>query len=212
MANHAAYQIVTGGHAGTIVGSFDLAMRHLARTVARSLTDRHDADPVALFGAGDDYPALAAAGAGGSYFQRVRYALQSSNIESVDIEEHNLDAAPGRDSVIASFDIKDGFDPSYLVQAALYRADDTDDSPDEIATDLRLEFVSRIRSGFAFGADGQAFVRRLRRVEELMGGTPLVPAEGDAEAILGELPQRATERFRELFARAYPGEAATPAP
>jgi hypothetical protein len=211
MATNTAFQIVTGGHAGAIVGSFELAMRHVAKAVAVAVEGR-DADPVRMFGHRDDYEALAKADEKGSYFHRVRYALQSADIESLEILEHNLDVLPGRDGTVACFDVKDGFDPSFLVQAALYRADDTGDSPQEISDDLHAQIVSGVRSGRAFGEDEIAFVRRLRRTEENMGGKPLVPDTGDAAEILRDLPDLATKRFHDAFARAYPEEAASLAP
>lgn len=200
-----AYQLVINGHGHTVVSSLSQAFRHFAASMA---SGHGQIDSV---GSVDDFPALDDKGLAGSYAQRVRWEAETGGrYGTVEIVEHDTSANPGFSTSAFSLDIINDFDPSYELQTALYKAEATDEDFMSIGEDLQIEVYDGIQSGRRFGETDEAFLARLRKIEEWMGADSVIPEEGDPTEILTDLPKNLRMRFEELASKAWPEEAAGP--
>jgi len=200
-----AYQLVINGHGHTVVSSLSQAFRHFAASMA---SGHGQIDSV---GSVDDFPALDDKGLAGSYAQRVRWEAENGRrYEDVEIVEHDTDAKPGYDTATFALDVVNDCDPSYLLQAALYKAETTETDLAMLGEELQIEAYDAILNGRRFGETDEAFLARLRRIEEWMGADSVIPEQGDPTEILTDLPKNLRLRFEELAAKAWPEEAAAP--
>lgn len=199
MRDAVAYQIQVGTSGNTVLDSFDRAMRHVAY-----IAEPDDAKRARLTLL-DEYPELASGELSGSFFQRIRYAANQGRLESLCIVEHDLNALPGSDSDLFWFDIINDFDPGYEVQRALYLAARNDEPLSRIADNLREIVADGVRfERGKFGDD--AALARLRKIERLMNGNPVIPEGENATAILNDLPETILSRFQTLAQKAFPSE------
>jgi len=195
-----AYTVHFTGHLSKVTASFDQAMRHVACIVVPDPKAREN------LGRLDEFTGLSTKELAGSYYQRIRYACEGHS-ESIEIVEHDLNRAPALESSGFSIDLINTFDPSYELQAALYRASETETDLGEIADDLHVEITDGIEEMKRFGASAENIVAELREIERIMGGVALIPEAGDPDNILRQLPYIAEDKFRELAAEAFPEEA-----
>lgn len=101
------------------------------------------------------------------------------------------------------------FDPSFLVSRYLFLAHGTGKGLDDLAASLEEEVEDGLLEGGRILESLEACVDRLRRYQRDFGGPEVIPAEGDAEEILNDLPALARAKFEEIAARAFPGDART---
>jgi len=198
-----AVQVVLNGHGHTVVRDLRRAFEHIARTAFP--TDDRWKD---MEGDGG-FPMLAAVGEGGSYFHRVRYAILGESHESVVMVTHDLDREPGHYTATDRYDLVSEFDPSFLVSRYLFWAHETEKRLDDLAVSLETEVEDGLREGGRILESLEAFVDRLRRYQRDFGGPEVIPAVGDAEEILNDLPSLARAKFEEIAAKAFPEDAHT---
>lgn len=194
------YQIVFGSNGETVVNSLNNAFHHILHNLCPNEADRNS------LLAKDEYPLLAAADAGGSFFHRVIWETRLQRREALSVIAHDTETRAPYVTSREEYSLADEFDPSYLVQAALYHAESTDEDLSEIGADLNRQISKGVKTGQRFGEPAEKFVARLRRYQEMFGGPAVIPAQGKPEAILKALPAAAEALFHSVAAKAFKEE------
>jgi hypothetical protein len=192
-----AYQVVIDGDGSTVASSLSLAIAHIAHRLARLRNDGNS--DLAVRSALDEH------GFGGTLYHRLRWELASAPWSKVVIYEHDTHAAPGRGTAVAYLDLKTDPDPSYALQAALYRAHDDPGAIDSIADTLYEEVCSDI-SYQRPGEDAGAAINRLRGLQADTGGIPLIPSSGRPTSIRRDLPDAVVNEYFRITRTIYAEE------
>lgn len=199
-----AYQIVMNGYGHTVTGTLEKAFDHVAASVLQG----EPLPPLAEIN-----PMIAASGVDISRFHRIRLEVEQSSgcWESLAVVTHDLDRPAEQVTAIGSYDLADDFDPSYLVTRQLLLAEHSDESLEDLATQLEVAVSSELAHVRPACSD-EDLVGRWRSWQADLGGPPVVPPSGDAEAIVRMLPSLARMEFTKLAASAFPDESPSPSP
>jgi hypothetical protein len=137
----------------------------------------------------------------GSLYHRIRYETGLRDNRDYEIREHHLDGRVSK-SLAFHFKLLTEFDPSYIVQEALYKV-----SNDEMDVEGAADWTGRViktgieEKGRWRSNDLSDAYERMRTLQYLMGGEKLIP---DVVPDDFDLASVALDRFRVLAVEAFP--------
>ncbi len=192
------FELLQDGKQVAVVRDLNDAMLRIAMLVSGS------EEAVNKMRRGDEFPELSAPGLSGSFYNRIRYEAAKGTSDFF-ISEHNIVETFKGPSVVKKLSVTHQFDPSFIVQAALYDVASGIADVDEAAGDVEEAIERRLRKHLSQNPNSEDMVSHIRQTQQQMGGPILLPQEiTDPDQVLRELPATAGARFRELAAVAFP--------
>jgi hypothetical protein len=194
------FQVIKDGQpSNELVDSFDTALRRIA--IAFTSVKEYE-----TYGRLDEFEGLDTVELGGTYRQRLRFAIEETGRQCA-VAEHRLTGVHEPSSVVRTIEVTTEFDPGYELQAGLYYTAGGDIEPENAAKKLTSIINDKIVFERISKSD-EDIVAAIIEVNERMGGESFGAAEArDATAFLNQLPIAVSDRYEALAAKAFPAPA-----
>jgi hypothetical protein len=186
------FQIITNGQAGSIVPTFEDAMVNVGVKLAGSR------DQLVAWRKNGEFDGLDTPELAGSFFHRIRYAMDMSESNKYKFEQHEVTNIPGGSSLVRSIPISNEFDPGYELQYALNTFARGIESAPTASAKLEAFLKSHVAAARQVASDEQ-IIAGLKETHQRMGGFDFVGQyEPHGTELLDWLPEVARSRFDEL--------------
>jgi hypothetical protein len=197
-AGSTVYQIITNDQAGSIVPTFQAAMVDIGLKLAGSR------DKLQVWGGISEFDGLDTRELAGSFYHRIRYAMDMSDSNTFTINEHQVENVPGGSSLVRSIPVSNEFDPGYELQHALNTIARGIESAPTASGKLEAFIKSHIDVSRKTQSDEQ-IIADLKETQERMGGFDFVGQyEPHGTELLDWLPEVVRNRFDEIVAELQP--------
>lgn len=190
------FQIIKDGQPAELVESYDTALRK----IGLAFTSRDDFEAWGRLG---EFPGLDTTELGGTYLQRIRFAIEQTG-RHCQVAEHRLQGHFEATSLVRTINVTSEFDPRYEVQSGLYRAALGSIDRDIVADRLAAIIADKIAFERISKSDEEVVSAIIEASGRLGSETFGAETAKNASTYLNALPRLAAERYEELAAKAFP--------
>lgn len=151
------------------------------------------------------YPGLVQHGVLACFKHRVRRYCEVERAH-VDLVTHDLSTLSSQSSAVERIGVTDIFDPSYLLQMAIYEADDTDKNLYEMAEELANNIDQQAIDSRLLGETDDIYLERIRKSVNIVGNPEILSEIFDDTTTISNLGNLVEAKFLEIVKKCYPDE------